>query len=131
MPHDHDHDHKHDHNPKQGHDHNCGHTHSHGDQKHDHSGHHHHEEGDKRSYNHGILQYAFSNVSGKGGEWLRKHRRKIILGAAASVSALEYALTNSMAMSSLPLLFAGAAIAHDASEDIMEVTGELKGTHNL
>lgn len=134
-PYSHDHDHKHDHK----HDHNCGHDHhdhhdhDHGHHHHDHDHHHHDHDHDHKevSYNNGILKYAFSKVSGRAGEWLNKHRKKIVLGAAAATAAVEYSLTNSTMFSSLALLFAGAAIAHDASEDIMEVTGELKKTQNL
>lgn len=109
--------HGHDHAPSNDNDHHHGHGHDHG-----------HKE---INYNNGILKYAFSKVNGRAGNWLNKHRRKIVLGAAAATAAIEYSLTNSTMGSSLALLFAGAAIAHDASEDVMEATGDLKKTQNL
>lgn len=94
---------------------------------------HHHEQQNKKpvNYNNGLLKFAFSKVNGKVGVWLNRHRRKIILGAAATTAIVEYSLTNSTMYSSLAMLFAGAAMAHDASEDIMEITGELKESQNL
>lgn len=130
MSHDHDKNNEHQHT----HGGSCGH-HSH--DHHEGCGHahetHSHDEAPaaKKSYNHGILQFAFSRVSGASGEWLNKHRRKIVVGAAVTTAAAEYAITNSTLFSSAALLFAGAAVAHDASEDIMEVTGELKESQNL
>lgn len=117
----------------------CSHDHhNHGDDHstcshghHDHYDHDHNHDDKPVSYNHGLLKYAFSKVSGEAGEWLQRHRRKILLGAAAATAAIEYKLTSSTTLSSLGLLFAGAAVAHDASEDIMEVTGELKDSQNL
>jgi len=131
MPHDHDINdaHTHAHGESCGHvDHDgCNHT----DHEHSHAHHHHDDDAVKENYNHGILKFAFGKVSGASGEWLNKHRRKIVLGAAVATAAAEYALTNSTMLSSVALLFAGAAVAHDASEDIMEVTGELKESQNL
>ncbi|MAE50835.1 MAG: hypothetical protein CMH27_03390 [Micavibrio sp.] len=132
------HDHKHHEHSSCGHEHGHGHGHEHG-HEHDHApsndNHHHHhghDHGRKEiNYNNGILKYTFSKVNGRAGNWLNKHRRKIVLGAAAATAAIEYSLTNSTMGSSLALLFAGAAIAHDASEDVMEATGELKKTQNL
>lgn len=137
------HDHTHDHdrppsNDNADHHHNHGHVHDCGHEHHDHDhGHacnhdHHHDHDHKEiSYNNGILKYAFSKANGRVGDWLNKHRKKFVLGAAATTAAIEYSLTNSTMVSSVALLFAGAAIAHDASEDIMEATGDLKKTQNL
>lgn len=136
--HDHEHHHDHDHEDSCGHNHGHDHHDHHHDHSHDHDhnhNHHHHDHGHndnkKVSYNNGILKYAFSKVSGGAGEWLNKHRKKIVLGAAAATAAIEYSLTNTTMMSSLGLFFAGVAIAHDASEDVLETTGELKETQNL
>lgn len=123
---------EHGHDQSCGHDHHdhaeCDHKHNHG---HDHDDINHSHEPESVSYNHGLLRYVFSKVSGGTGEWLQRHRRKILLGGAAAIAALEYKLTSSTMLSSMGLLFAGAAVAHDASEDIMEVTGELKDSQNL
>lgn len=135
--HGHKHHHNTDHDHSYGHGHSCGHDHHHdheggcGHDHHDHDHHNHHEEQQEISYNNGILKAAFSKVSGRVGNWLNKHRKKIVLGAAAATAVIDYALTNSTMGSSLALLIAGAAIAHDSSEDIMETTGELKKTQNL
>ena len=94
------------------------HSHAHSDQ-HDHSS------------NHGFLKAAFSRVNGKAGEWLRRNRRAVVLGAAATCAVAEMAITKNTMLSSLMLLFAGAAIAHDASEDAMESIGKLKDSQNL
>lgn len=94
------------------------HLHAHSDQ-HDHSS------------NHGFLKAVFSRVNGKAGEWLRRNRRAVVLGAAATCAVAEMAITKNTMLSSLMLLFAGAAIAHDASEDAMESIGKLKDSQNL
>lgn len=114
-----------------GHQHGCSHHHHHDDSEGEDHHHHHDHSHEPESYNNGILKFAFSKVNGKAGEWLNRHRQKILLGTAGALGAAEYALTNSATNSSLLMLFAGAAIAHDASEDIMELTGELKETQNL
>ena len=152
--HDHTHEHcEHRHHDTSSHGHGHGHGHAHGNKNHHHGcghnletpknphatdhnhshqhRHQHHHSHETVTYNNGILKYVFSKVNGKTGRCLNDHRRKILLGAAAATAAIEYSLTHSTMVSSLAMVFAGAAIAHDASEDIMEVTGELKETQNL
>jgi len=115
----------------------CGHNHH--EEHHDHSDHnacthnhhHNHEHDNSANYNHGILKNVFSRNKVDPDSLLEKHRNKIILTAAGALSALEYHTTNTSVAGTLTMIFASAALAHDASEDLLEATGKLKETHNI
>ncbi len=110
-----------DNHPTCGHDHQeCGHDH------HDHQHNHHNK---SVSYNHGILKKIFSLNDADG--FLEQHRNKIILTAAGTLAAIEYHTTSTSVAGTLAMTFATAAVAHDASEDLLEATGKLKETHNI
>ncbi len=83
------------------------------------------------SYNNGVLKYLFSHIDGRSGEWLERHRQKALIGLASTTAVIDYMLTNSSTVSSLALLVLATAIAHDASEDTIEITGDLKESQNL
>ena len=83
------------------------------------------------SANKGFLKSIFSKISGKTGDFLEAHRKKILLGTAAACAATETLITNSAPVFSLPLLVAGVALSHDAGEDVLEKIGELKHSQGL
>ncbi len=115
-----------------GHDHSYDHEHhkwcSHG---HHHDHHHHHHDHDPISYNHGILKKTMVFAGAQPDGFLERHRSKIVLAAAGTLAAIEYHTTSTSVAGTLAMIFASTAIAHDASEDLMESTGKLKETHNI
>jgi Ca2+/Na+ antiporter len=116
----HDHSHSHD-DHHHGHSH-CGHDH------HDHDHHHHSED---QSFNHGILKTLFSKANIADDSFLSRHRSKIVLGASAALAAIETQTTGSSTLGALGMMFGAAAVAHDATEDLMETTGKLTASHKI
>ncbi len=110
-----------------------GHSHDHSDDEHNgcgHSHHHHHHHDNPVSYNHGILKKTLS-MAGSDNGFLDKHRNKVILAAAGTLAAIEYHTASTSIAGTLAMVFATTAVAHDASEDLLESTGKLKDTHNI
>lgn len=113
----------------EGHDHhdhsNCGHGHSA-------DGHsHHHGHDDEKSHHNGALKFIFSKVGGLPGEKLKRHRKKIVLGATAVLAGIEYKTTGTSLISAWLMTGAAALVAFEASEDIMEATGNLNKSQGL
>lgn len=81
--------------------------------------------------NKGILKDLFLKASGKSSKFLEKHRKKFLLGAATTCAVTETLLTQNALCVSLPLLVAGAALSHDAGEDVLEQIGKLKKSQGL
>ena len=134
--HDDEHDHNHDHDHEHGHSHgdhhhghsHCGHDHSDGSScGHDHHDHH----SEDQSFNHGILKTLFSKANIADDSFLSRHRSKIVLGASAALAAIETQTTGSSTLGALGMMFGAAAVAHDASEDLMETTGKLTTSHKI
>lgn len=115
------------------HDEHKGCNHHHHDDGHDHEGcghdHHHHHEAE--SYNHGILKKVYSMAGVDPDGFFEWHRSKAVLAAAGTLAAIEYHTMNTSVAGTLAMIFGSAAVAHDASEDLMEATGKLKETHNI
>lgn len=131
MPHDHGH-HSHDHSShgKHAHGHACSDKCKHGDHKHDDE--HPHSHDGPENHNYGGLKYLFSKVGVEPDGWLERHRSKAVLAAAAALAWVEYKTTGATSLTSTFSMITGAAIiAHDASEDLMEATGQLNETHNI